>query len=153
MLDYKILFKNIEKKHILRKWKHTINYSRECEILFLMGNVWFRFWTWGNINSFVSTAVTKNKKLYILSFFHQKSPLFWLKLTRIVGYLQSVNRSIWEISANIKKPTKLVYDSNCSCLMCIKKTDFLLKLFNHETKMPLQPFLLKLYLVNYKLKD
>ena len=37
--------------------------------------------------------------------------------------------------------------------MCINKADFLLKLFNHETIVPLQPFLLKLYLINYKLNE
>ena len=37
--------------------------------------------------------------------------------------------------------------------MCINKADFLLKLFNHETTVPLQPFLLKLYLINYKLNE
>ena len=47
----------------------------------------------------------------------------------------------------------LVYDSNCSCLMCINKADFSLKLFNHETIVPLQPFLLRLYLINYKLNE
>ena len=37
--------------------------------------------------------------------------------------------------------------------MCINKADFLLKLFNHETIVPLQPLLLKLYLINYKLYE
>ena len=37
--------------------------------------------------------------------------------------------------------------------MCINKEDFLLKLFNHETIVPLQPFLLKLYLINHKLNE
>ena len=37
--------------------------------------------------------------------------------------------------------------------MRINKVDFLLKLFNHETIVPLQPFLLKLYLINYKLNE
>ena len=113
----------LKKKQQLQKWKYTIKYSHECEIMFLMGNIWFRFWTWENINSFVSTATTKNKKLYILSFLQQKSfdPLF--------------------------------FDSNCSCLMCINKEDFLIKLFNHETIVPLQPFLLKLHLINHKLNE
>ena len=91
--------------------------------MFLMGNIWLRFWTWRNINSFVSTATTKNKKLHILSFLQQKS--FDL----------------------------LFFDSNCSCLMCINKEDFLIKLFNHKTVVPPQPFLVKLYLINYKLNE
>ena len=37
--------------------------------------------------------------------------------------------------------------------MCINKAEFLLKLFNHETIVPLQPFLLKSYLINYKLNE
>ena len=37
--------------------------------------------------------------------------------------------------------------------MCINKADFSLNLFNHETIVPLQPFLLKLYLINYKLNE
>ena len=37
--------------------------------------------------------------------------------------------------------------------MCINKEDFLLKLFNYETIVPLQPFLLKLYLINHKLNE
>ena len=37
--------------------------------------------------------------------------------------------------------------------MYINKADFLLKLFNHETIVHLQPFLLKLYLINYKLNE
>ena len=37
--------------------------------------------------------------------------------------------------------------------MCISKAEFLLKLFNHETIVSLQPFLLKLYLINYKLNE
>ena len=113
----------LKRKHLLEKWKYTIKYSRECEIMFLMGSIWFRFWTCKNINSFVSTATTKNKKLYVFSFFHQKSF------------------------------DPISFDSNCSYLMCANKGDFLLKLFNHETIVPLQPFLLKLYLINYKLNE
>ena len=37
--------------------------------------------------------------------------------------------------------------------MCINKADFLIKLFNHKTIVPLQPFLLKLYLINHKLNE
>ena len=37
--------------------------------------------------------------------------------------------------------------------MCINKAVILLKLFNHETIVHLQPFLLKLYLINYKLNE
>ena len=85
MLLYKMLFRTIEKKASTGKIKIYYKVLTECEIMYLMGSIWFRFWTWGNINSFVSAATTKNKRLYMVSFFHQKSfdpliPLFWLKL-------------------------------------------------------------------------
>ena len=37
--------------------------------------------------------------------------------------------------------------------MCINEAHFLLKLFNHETIVPLQLFLLKLYLISFKLNE
>ena len=88
----------------------------------LMRNIWFRFWTWESVYNLVSTATSKNKKLYILSFLHQSFDPFF-------------------------------FGSNCFCLTSINKEDFLLKLFNHETIVPFQPFLLKLSLINHKLNE